>query len=38
MSPAEISLNRPLVLNDPEWYSMVISGIPSALFCKGTML
>ena len=24
-----------MVLNDTEWYSMVISGIPLALFCKG---
>ena len=27
MSP-KISLNDPIVLNDNEWYSMVISGIP----------
>ena len=32
---AELSLNGPMVLNDTEWYSMVISGIPVALFCKG---
>ena len=35
VSPAEITLNEPLVLNDTEWYSMVISGIPLARFCKG---
>ena len=32
---SEISLNGPMVLNDTEWYSIVISGIPLALFCKG---
>ena len=32
LSPAEISLNGPMVLNDTEWYSMVISGIQLALF------
>ena len=35
LSPTEISLNGPMVLNDTEWYSMVISGIPLPLFCKG---
>ena len=35
LSLAEISLNDPMVLNDTEWYSMVISGMPLALFCKG---
>ena len=35
MSPAERSLNGPMILTDPERYSMVISGIPLALFCKG---
>ena len=34
MSPTEIALNGPMVLNDAEWYSMVFSGIPLALFCK----
>ena len=34
MSPAEISLNDPKVLNDMEWYSTVISGIPLALLCQ----
>ena len=34
-SPAEISLNGPMVLNDTEWYSVVISGIPLALFVTG---
>ena len=34
LSPAEISLNGSMVLNDTEWYPMVISGIPLALFCK----
>ena len=34
-SPAEMSFNGPMVLNDTEWYSVVISGIPLALFCKG---
>ena len=38
LSPAEISLNGSMVLNDTEWYSMVISGIPLALFCKGQEL
>ena len=33
--PTEISLNGPMVLNDTEWYSMVFSGIPLVLFCKG---
>ena len=37
-SPIEIVLNGPMVLNDTEWYSMVISGIPLALFCKGHLL
>ena len=37
LSPAEISLNGPMVLNDTERYSTVISGIPLALFCKGTL-
>ena len=32
LSPAEISLNGPMVLNDTEWYSMVISGMQLALF------
>ena len=36
LTPAEIALNGPMVLNDTEWYSMVISGIPLALFCKGS--
>ena len=35
LSPAEMSLNGPMVLNDTEWYSTVISGIPLTLFCKG---
>ena len=35
MSTTEISLNGPMVLNDTEWYSMVFSGIPLALFSKG---
>ena len=35
LSPVEISLNGSMVLNDTQWYSMVISGIPLALFCKG---
>jgi hypothetical protein len=33
--PTEILLNGPMVLNDAEWYSMVISSIPLALLCKG---
>ena len=36
LSPTEISLNGSVVQNDTEWYSMVISGIPLALFCKGS--
>ena len=35
LSPTEIPLNSPMVLNDTEWNSMVFSGIPLALFCKG---
>ena len=35
LSPAEISLNGPMVLNGIQWYSMVFNGIPLALFCKG---
>ena len=35
LSPTEISLNGPMVLNDTEWYSMVFNGIPLARFCKG---
>ena len=35
LSPVEISLNGPMALSDTEWYSMVISGMPLALFCKG---
>ena len=27
--------NGPIVLNGTEWYSVVISGIPLDLFCKG---
>ena len=34
LSPAEISLNGPMVLNDTECYSSVISGIPLALFVR----
>ena len=30
LSPTEIPLNGPIVLNGTEWYSMVISGIPLA--------
>ena len=37
LSPAELSLNGPMVLNDTEWYSLVISSIPLALFCKGRL-
>ena len=36
LSPAEISLIGPMVLNGTEWYSVVISGIPLDLFYKGT--
>ena len=32
LSPAETSLDVPMVLNDTELYSMVINGIPLALF------
>ena len=35
VSTIEISLNGPMVLNDTEWYSMVIMCIPLALFGKG---
>ena len=35
LSHTEISLNGPMVPNDTEWYSMVINGIPLALFYKG---
>ena len=38
LSPIEISLNDPMILNATEWYSMVISGIPLPLYCKGYML
>ena len=38
LSPAEISLNGPMVLNGIQWYSMVFNGIPLALFCKGKAL
>ena len=31
LSSDEISLNGPMVLNDTEWYVMVISGIPLAV-------
>ena len=34
LSPTEISVNGPMVLNDTEWYSMVISGIPLALYVR----
>ena len=37
LSPAEISLNGPMVLNGIQWYSMVFNGIPLALFCKGRL-
>ena len=37
LSPTEISLNGPVILNDTEWYSMVIIGIPLALFVRGTI-
>ncbi len=30
LSPTKISLHGPMVLNDTEWYSMVMSGIPLA--------
>ena len=35
LSPTEIQLNGPKVLNDTEWYSMVFSSIPLTLFGKG---
>ena len=35
LSHADTSFNGPMVLNDTEWHSVVISGIPLALFCKG---
>ena len=35
LSPTEIPLNGPMVLNDTEWYSMVFSGIQLALFVRG---
>ena len=35
LNPIEISLNGPLVLNDTEWYSVVFSCMPLALFRKG---
>ena len=38
LSPAEISLNGPMVLNGIQWYSMVFNGIPLALFCKGYII
>ena len=38
LSPAEILLNDPTVLNYTEWYSMIISGIPLALISKGAEL
>ena len=34
MSPAEITLNGPMVPNDTEWYSMVISGIIGSFFVR----
>ena len=36
LSPTEISLNGPMVLNDTEWYSMVTSSTPLALFVRDT--
>ena len=36
LSPSEIPLNGPVVPNDTKWYSVVCSGIPLVLFCKGT--
>ena len=35
LSPAEISVNGPMVFSGIQWYSMVFNGIPLALFCKG---
>ena len=35
LNTTEISLNGAMVLNDTEWYSMVFSCIPLALFCTG---
>ena len=35
LSPTEIPLNGPKVLNDTEWYPMVFRGIPLALFVRG---
>ena len=32
LSLTQIPLNGPMVLNDTEWYSVVFSGIPMALF------
>ena len=34
LSPTEIPLNGPMVLNDTDWFSMVFSGIPLALFVR----
>ena len=38
LSPAEISLNGPMVLSGIQWYSMVFNGIPLAVFCKGIII
>ena len=38
MSPADISLTGPMVLNDTEWYSMVVNGIPLSLFVRDRLM